>query len=791
MSRLAHAWARGVLRWRWLVVLVLAVITGLAVASAARDLRVETSTEYFAQEGTTVRENLDAYRADFGRDDTTLVLVQGPVYTAEFLTRLHALHTDLETLEVETQASEPEAQTQDTGGWGDEGWGDAGGSRVIEEVTSLVSVRQTRVDAAGTLRVEGLMPTVPDDPAAFEALVRDTPGVVGHVVDPGGQSAVLLVRAAILDADDGRALDQVVRDAAMAHAAPDFTVHLAGGATLEHTLSTALLRDLRVLAGVAALIMSGLLALLFRRPAGVLIPLVVVVLSVAWTLGSMAFAGAPVTLISNIVPAFLVCVGLGDSVHVLSVFRDQRAAGMAKTDAIEFAVQSTAVPVLFTSATTAAGLLSLRLASTHGIQEMGTHAALGVVFAMVLSLTVVPIALSVTPDRPWPMPAQSRWIDALLHACTNLSATVRGRRLTLGAGAVLVAIAGVGIAQVEVFHDPSDWLPREDPTRAAMDLLDDGLGGASSLVVMVHAPGELGVRDRDVLVGLEQLDAHIRAFESPVTGIQPVTQTHSLVDVVVDTHVALHPEAARGLPHDQRGVSDALLLFETAAPRDLARLTTGDLAKTQLHVRTLWMDATSYAPLTDHVQQGIDRYLPAGTTAIPTGTVYSVVSVVGGLIGDLVRSFGGAAVAITVMMILLLRDAKLALVAMVPNLVPVALVVGFMGWAGIPLDLATLLIASIVIGVAVDDTIHYLHHFKEGAAGGVEAGIACSLEHTGRALVSTSVVLTLGFGSYLASSLMNIQRFGLLVALACVVALFTDLILVPALLRAVYGGARA
>jgi hypothetical protein len=144
---------------------------------------------------------------------------------------------------------------------------------------------------------------------------------------------------------------------------------------------------------------------------------------------------------------------------------------------------------------------------------------------------------------------------------------------------------------------------------------------------------------------------------------------------------------------------------------------------------------------------------------------------------------------ITMIMIILLRGFRLGIIAMVPNLLPIVMIMGVMGVGDIPIDMSTILIASISIGVAVDDTIHLLHHYRVNlaATGNVETSIQRAMSHSGRAMVTTSLILVLGFAAYLAASVANIQRFGLLVSLTAILALLIDLIFAPALLRTFYG----
>ena len=237
---------------------------------------------------------------------------------------------------------------------------------------------------------------------------------------------------------------------------------------------------------------------------------------------------------------------------------------------------------------------------------------------------------------------------------------------------------------------------------------------------------------------------------------------------------------------------DMLTLFENAGPDQLRRLATVDLERTVMVVRVKWMEAGAYAPLVAHIEAGIDEYLGDAYVARPTGTALSMLTIVGGLIGDLMNSFGMAFVFITIMMVILLRDIRLGLLAMIPNLLPIAAVMGIMGFSGIAIDMNTLLLASIALGIAVDDSIHFLHQFQthHKAHNDVEAAIAHTFNHAGRAIVTTSCILVAGFLVFMAADMANLVRFGLLVALTLLLAVIVDLIFTPALLRVVYGGWR-
>ena len=209
-------------------------------------------------------------------------------------------------------------------------------------------------------------------------------------------------------------------------------------------------------------------------------------------------------------------------------------------------------------------------------------------------------------------------------------------------------------------------------------------------------------------------------------------------------------------------------------------------------VQVRWLDAGSYAGLAGHVREGVKRHLSDLASVRITGSVFNGSGIVSTILSDLLESFLFAFVVIALMLMAVLRSVKLGLIAMIPNVLPIVAVLGLMGWAGIPIDLNNMLLASLVMGIAVDDTVHFFYQFRFGHQRGedVDRAISAALEHSGRAILATTVVLVAGFGSNLAAAMLNTQVFGALLCAAVVFALISDLVGAPALLRWFYGSER-
>ncbi len=820
-----RALAGVVLRFRWLLLLVTFATTGLA-ASEMRQLQVDTSVERFLDKNDASIVYLKEVRDAFGQDNLFLVLVEGDVFSTHYLERLERLHQALEKVDIEQQdpdggasagaspdgdgvrapSSSPAASSgQDgfTDGFADdEGWGDERAGTIVEQVVSLLNVRQTRW-RGGALQVEGLMERRPSEaelPALKKRVLADRT-LVGQVVDREGRYSVIVVRTGLLSArDQDRAADEVIR-VAQAHQADGFRVMVTGPPVLLRTLNQLTFRDQATMTALAVSVVLVFAFFIFRHPLGVFGPALVVIQAVIWTLGLMAALGIPLSVTTSLLSAFIICVGCGDSVHVLSVYRDSRAAGMQNPKAIVHAVATTGIPVLYTSLTTAVGLLSFRLASLGGISEMGTFSAFGVIAAFFNSVCFLPIVLSfnrksLLGSRP---PAEKRRpLDRFLDLCNDLSrpnttgsGRVFARRnavLLIAAAAVLAAAAGV--ARLRVHHNAINWFPSEHPARVALDNYERTVGGAANILVMVNAPEGKTIKDRQLLRELEKLEGRILAYRDGRQGSPVVHNVISVLDPVRESWRALNGGQQRfyRLPEAQRAVSDMFTLFEMAGAHELRRLATIDLARALMVVRVRWMDALSYLPLKRHIEQAIAATVGPLAEVHTTGSIYVDILIISRLLFDLFKSFGAALLVITLIMLVLLRELKLGLLAMLPNLLPILCTMGFMGFVSIPIDLSTILLGSLAIGIVVDDTIHFLHQFKAHFRlnRDVERALQHAYDHTGRAMVITSSILMIGFFCNVAASLVNFRLSGILLGLTIAFAVFFDLVFTPALLRAAY-----
>jgi predicted RND superfamily exporter protein len=778
-------WGRFVVRRRWWTLAACLAFSG-AFVSRLPEIRVDNSDEAFLHADDPARMRYDRFKDRFDREDRVMVVLRPPeVFDRTFLDWLRTLHREIER-EVP----------------------------YVEEVTSLLNARNTRGEG-DELIVEDLMEEWPEteaDVSALRARVLSNPWYVNFLITENARYTVISIKpftystlgpdgdelggfeeAGGDDARDGpryltdvegSALVEGLQEILAGRADGGVEMHIVGGPSFDHRMTQALQRDVTVMITLCVLVEIVILFVLFRCASGVILPVLVVVSAMLSTIGFMVWLDIPFSITLNMLPAFLMVVGLCDSVHILAIFYRRLGAGETQEEAIAYALGHSGLAVVMTSVTTAAGLLSFRLAELAPIAQLGTLAPAGVMLAMIYSLSLLPALLAVSrPD-----PAAGRRGAAIRHAFDKLltrtgDVATRHPTRVVVVTALLLLLALPGFLAVRFSHDGMRWFPDHDPLKIALDLVNREFKGASSLEVVVDTGRENGLYEPDTLERIERAMRH--SLTLAVDGT-PVSKATSIVDVVKETHQALNENRAEyyQLPAERELVAQELLLFENSGSDDLEELTDSQFRTARVTVRTPWADAMLFPAFLEEVQGDFRRILGEGIDFELTGQAVLFTRVFEGVVYSMARSYAFALVVITPLMILLIGSLDRGLVAMIPNLIPIYIVLAFMGWTGIPLDAGTLLIGGVIIGLAVDDTIHFMHKFGRYYErwGDAHRAVHETLATTGSALLFTSLVLACGNAIFWAAYMRNTLWFGTLIVVGVVAAFLADILLGPALM---------
>lgn len=612
------------------------------------------------------------------------------------------------------------------------------------------------------------------------------------VAPSGGVHTVLLkVADDVQRISDVRPLVTAVRDVLTEQEARSdgARLHLLGPHAYRSTVVSVMVREELRFAPLTACILALVLGLLFRSAQGVLIPLLSVGLGALWTLALMALTGEPVNIINTITATLILVIGVADAIHMMERYGHERDAGRSRREAARTALLWVGGACLLTSLTTAVGFATLSTAHLEILRRFGLYSAAGVMITFVTTIVFVPWALDRAglrrgeEARPAP-----RWEAKLDDALMRLSEGVIRRPRTVVLLSLLVTAAfALGITRTTVDNFIMEYVPRDDPILEAHGLLEEQLAGVVFVDVLLDVEGEAGA---EPWLEPELLD-RVASVEAAVLEHPEVHAADSILGFLREMRwVQRGQEGARdALPESRAEVASLVLLYDMGDPELLAaqQYLSTDRRRLRLTFRAGDLGARGYLALEKDLGERIERtFADAGVQVAATITGTSQVGYAGidSLIRDLLGSLGWAFLLIFVTLALLFRSVPLAALAMGPNLVPIVWVLGAMGWAGQHLETLSAMVFSIGLGIAVDDTIHFLARYRQEVRAGhsPEDAVRRTTKSTGRAIVTTSLVLLFGFGVLYTSAFPPNQSFAVLAGAVIASALVADLWMLPALL---------
>ena len=655
----------------------------------------------------------------------------------------------------------------------------------VDRIASLTAVDVVRGGEDG-IEVAPLVDELPrtaEEARAIRERALADPTLVGNVVSADGTVTAIVVELVYIGGKDDEYPPWVVGEFEKILAAEDLSalesVHMTGMAPIFSAIRDAILRDTLVLSVIPAVLIFVGLQFVFRNLVATLLPITVIGFTGLWTVLAMGIAGKPLTMATTLLPPLLFVIGMADAVHFLNQYYRAHLEEPDRVRALRTALRRVAVPCVMTSVTTMLGFLSLRVSPLVPIQDFGLFAAFGIAVALVLTLSLVPAALRLAGD---PAPERLREYESgrfatVLDAVSNGVAKHRIAIVAVTAVATVVVLAGVPRIRVE--SHVRTYFKASSVVAQGIDFVQDHLAGTDILVLVVSTDEPGGVKDPAVLRFAEQVERRLeeRAAIDRVEGVP---------DVVRRMNRVLHADdpTFERIPDTRDEVAQFLLLYEMGSPERLAAAMNGDATALKLVARTRAVSSADATAVIRDVEGFLAEHTPDGVRVEVTGPVHLLSEMEAGLVRSQIKSFAFAFVMIFVAMLVMLRAPALAMLSMVPNVLPVVAALGVMGWAGIRLDSFTVMIASIAIGIAVDDTIHYLHRFREEhhETGDLRVAMDRTIHSTGRAIVATSVILVCGFLVTVFSSFKPPIYFGVLSSLTVVVALLADVLVLPALL---------
>ncbi len=649
----------------------------------------------------------------------------------------------------------------------------------VVRVSSLANAETIRLDG-DTLRVERVLDGVPTDPEALEALRERVHGdrMLADLVSEADDAILVLVEHRPFD-DLQEKGDFATAARRIAESVRGDAYRAAGNAFVDEATQAYTKRDLAVIAPATGVMILLITFVLFRNVWCTIVPTVVIGLTLASAIGLAGILGVKLNIITTIVIPLAMAVGVADTVHIIAAYRERLEHGLDQHEAMRSAWIELLFPCVITTATTAAGLASLVAANLTPIRQFGWMGAATVIFALFYTLILIPVIFSWVPP---PMPARRRDNPLMTRVLGGVADFAWGRnRAVLAMTAALVVLSAIGTTRLVVGADFASYFRNSDPVFLDVQYIDRHLGGTGGVDIMVDADD---VRDPAVLGAMLAIQDRLKDNAAILSTDSPAT----LVQTLHERYFG-DPDRFR-VPDELPAVAQLLSQSEGSVVHESLMLVDYSAARVRARVRS-----SDYRALVEQMlvlEQATADAFDGVATAKVTGVGKLIANLDTYIIRSQIRSFLLAFATVALLLGLFFRSVHVGVWALVPNALPILIVLGAMGWFGILLDVGTVMIASIMLGLIVDDTVHYLARYRlefarlghppnEDERRGMARRTGVG---TGRAITTTSVILVCGFWISLAASFKPSINFGMMCGFATIAALICDLVALPAVIRA-------
>ncbi|MCK5310756.1 MAG: MMPL family transporter [Desulfobacteraceae bacterium] len=741
---------------------ILIVILGLIGFLAYQTLfiKINTSSEALLLKNDPELLQYNEFKEQFGRPERIIIMINtDEIFEPEFLNTLRSFHKALED-----------------------------NIPYVSSVTSLTNIRDIRFENF-TLVTKGFLHDWPGTNLNKLKLRAEASQLYKNFIlsENGNATAVIIETLAtigkdnhFLGAKENKEIVLAVNSVVKEYNRPGFVLTPSGSSIIEEAFNIATLSDLRTCVTLSLIAVTFFLIILFKRFSGVFLSMMITIFTLTSTMGLLAVFNLPVKITTTVVPAFIVAVSVAASVHILVIFFRHHKITNDKKEAISFAMGHSGLPILITSLTTAAGLLSFSLAELAAIAEIGYLSAAGVILAFIYTIFMLPAVLALIPIKKSTPATDSPLMDSLLESTARFS--YNHPYTIIWVSGILFIFSVFCLFNLTFSHNIIQFFPDSSKEKQDIIAIDKAMKGSLSLELVIKSK-KTDAFDLVTLNLIDEFSEEIKKLK--VEGIS-VGKIFSINDVIKETNQAFNNESPLfySIPQNPLIITSSFAMLEKEAGNDLKKLIHKDSGLSRITVVTTWTDAVVCMNFISRIEQKFNQVFKNGSELTVTGLMALLARAINAAIFSMVKSYAAAFIVVAIMMILLLGSLKLGLVSMVPNLLPIFIILGLMGFLNVPFDLNSLMIGSIALGLVVDDTVHFMYNFQKqyDDTHNAEHAIFETITGTGKAMLITSLVLSTGFFVLVAASLNHVVRFGVFTGLTILVALLGDFLLAPALM---------
>lgn len=736
------------------VIAGLIILTFIAIFPAS-NIKTDFNLEGFYPENDPVIEDYQLLEDEFGRDDNTILIgfSAETIFTSQILSDIKSLTSRFEQIQF------------------------------IESVRSITNAEKIE-NVNDQLTFSPYIETIPESEVDLTDLRRsltDDPFLSGLLINREGNTAafVLSIREDDNTYPNRNLIIKSINDITEEYA-NRYNFHKSGIPFFRNQYVNLLNGEIFIYIGLSSVLIILLLWYLYRSIWGVLFPMIIVWTTLLFTVAIIHLTGGYLEIMSSTIAPILLCVGVADAIHMISKYDDARESGLVKRESILEMLSTLGSATFLTSVTTAIGFASLLSSSVVPMAKFGAYTATGVLLAYVVTIFFLPVALSKSrKKRVFNEKSGSFYpaISKVLNRVTALNRLHFKKILWLGFGGTLLLTLGIKNVDVDgkVFDDLGDDTELMQDSR----FFSDRLSPQFPLEFIIDTGEPEAALSLDMMQRLDELEQYLLEFDE----IHRVAGLHQLIkEVEFVFREDNGAEHSRSLPGSDSAISQYVLLLEINDAPELERLVDFDYRNLRVTAFTEDVGSKRINVMREEIRSYISEQFSSEDVTM-TGTTILSADLTEKIVYSLAWSILIAVAAISLIMALLFRNLKMVIISLVPNLIPLLAIAGVMGFLNVDIKPSTAVIFTIALGIAVDDSIHYLARFRIEylKSGSLNAALSTTTVKTGRAIIVTSLILIAGFGTLITSAFTSTAMMGILVCTTIFVAVIADLFILPSL----------
>jgi predicted RND superfamily exporter protein/CRP-like cAMP-binding protein len=738
-------------RHPWFVLIFLVAATAVS-ALQLEHLSLRIRTEAMMSGKAEPRRIYDDVIERFGSDNTTVVLISDPaLFTPEKLRAVKAGVGALDALSF------------------------------VDSTDSLFSVPEFRNDEgfiSTTPYLEAMPQTVEEAQAVAERAL-DNPLLVGNLISSDGKTMAINVnlvslgKRAVTDDQATEAIQAVVGDLSERIE----TVFQMGAPYVRQNITENIRADQWRIVPLAILLLVVTVSVMMRNLHGALIPMVTAMLSIVWTLGLMAALDVPLNVLTTVIPALLIVIGSTEDIHMLAEYQAGVRSGLVRLAAVNTMSNRLSTAVLLTFLTTYVGFLSITVNDITLLRQFGFFASTGLFFNFVITILLVPLYLRYLGPRPGrhtPI-ASPRFRRA---AVVLVDVLTRHRTPVLWSLLPIALIFAAGARLLTVDNDPLAYFRADSPVVERANELAERLAGMDSFSIVLRSGIEGTFQKLRYLEEVEKLQKFVDE-----TGL--FDKSISLVDFIEVVNRVMDDEVDDlELPYRDDVVAEYMLFMSEDT---IGGFVTEDSSETRILVRHHISSSEELSAAVRKIEKYVAEEIDPALVVHVTGESVLTAQAADSMASSQAKSLMLMLVAILFLVSLLFVNLKAGMLALVPNLVPIVVLFGVMGYAGIPIDTSTAMVAVIALGISIDDTLHFMARYHDNTRRYQEEhrALIATVQDESKPIIATSVALGLGFAALSVSHFPPVVYFGLLTAMVMILALVATFVLAPVLLSTI------